>query len=68
MIFGRLIYDYAVFCLLVGFLATLVGQTVMTILMQRYQRNSYIAYSIGSVVGLSAIAMSIESVLAIVEE
>lgn len=67
MIFGLLVYDYAWFCLLVGFFSTLVGQTVMTILMQRYQRNSYIAYSIGFVVGLSAIAMSIESVLAIVK-
>ena len=64
-IFGLLVYDYAVFCLFLGLVATLVGQTVMTVLMRRYQRNSYIAYSIGGVVGLSAIAMGIESVLAL---
>jgi uncharacterized membrane protein YfcA len=65
IIFGLLVPDYAVFCLLVGFLSTLVGQTLMTILMQRYRRNSYIAYSIGGVVGISAVAMSIESIIAI---
>jgi uncharacterized membrane protein YfcA len=66
MIFGFLVYDYAVFCLLVGFFSTLVGQTIMSILMQRYQRNSYIAYSIGGVVGISAVAMFIESILAMI--
>ena len=65
MIFELLIYDYAVGCLLTGFFATLVGQTVMHILMEKYNRNSYIAYTIGIVVGISAIAMTIESVIAI---
>ena len=67
MIFGLLIHDYASFCLIVGFFSTLVGQTVMTALMQRYQRNSYIAYSIGGVVALSAFAMGIASVLALLK-
>lgn len=66
MIFGFLVYDYAGFCLLVGFFSTLLGQTIMSIVMQRYQRNSYIAYSIGGVVGISAVAMSIESILAMI--
>lgn len=39
----------------------------MTALMQRYQRNSYIAYSIGGVVALSAFAMGIASVLALLK-
>lgn len=65
MIFGLLVKDYALFCLAIGFVSTIVGQGVMTILMERYQRSSYIAYSVGGVVGLSAIAMGIESVLAI---
>ena len=67
MIFGFFVYDYAVFCLILGFVSTLIGQTVMSLLMKRYNRNSYIAYSIGGVVGLSAIAMTIESVLAIMK-
>lgn len=65
MVLGLLAQDYAGFCLAIGFASTIVGQTVMAILMERYKRNSYIAYSIGIVVGLSAIAMSIESVIAI---
>lgn len=65
MIFGLLIEDYAVGCLIVGFLATIVGQTLMNMLMKKYNRDSYIAYAIGIVVGLSAIAMTVESVLAL---
>ena len=64
-IFGLLVYDYGAFCLAVGFLSTLVGQTIMTALMQHYQRNSYIAFCIGGVVGVSAVAMGIESILAL---
>ena len=64
-IFDLLIYDYAAGCLVIGFLATIIGQTIMTILMKRYERHSYVAFTIGFVVGLSAIAMTIESVFAI---
>lgn len=64
-IFDLLIYDYAGGCLVIGFAATLVGQTLMAIVMRRYQRHSLIAFAIGIVVGLSAVAMTVESVLAI---
>jgi uncharacterized membrane protein YfcA len=64
-IFGLLRYDYAALCLVLGFVSTLVGQTLMTILLERWQRNSYIAYIIGIVVALSAICMTIEMVIAI---
>jgi uncharacterized membrane protein YfcA len=62
---GLLTYDYAAMCALIGFGATVAGQTVMRALMKQYQRNSYIAFAIGIVVGLSAICMTIESVVAI---
>jgi uncharacterized membrane protein YfcA len=65
MAHGLLVPDYAVFCLLFGFLSTIVGQTMMSVLLQRYKRNSYIAYSIGMVVAVSAVAMAIESVVSI---
>jgi uncharacterized membrane protein YfcA len=68
MVFGLLIYDNAAACLLIGFFATLAGQTTMTALFQRHNRNSYIAYSIGLVVALSAAAMTIESIFVIVKE
>jgi len=64
-IFGLLKYDYALMCFIIGLLATIVGQTVMTVLMKRYQRNSYIAFSIGFVVALSTLLMTSESVIAI---
>jgi uncharacterized membrane protein YfcA len=67
IIFDLLIYDYAVGCLLTGFFATLVGQALMSIVMKKYKRNSYIAYTIGIVVAISAIAMTIESVIAILK-
>jgi uncharacterized membrane protein YfcA len=62
-----LIYDYAAACLLIGFFSTLAGQTIMTALFQWYNRNSYIAYSIGLVVALSAAAMTIESVFVVLK-
>eukprot|EP00578_Thalassiosira_sp_NH16_P019798 CAMPEP_0181096552 /NCGR_PEP_ID=MMETSP1071-20121207/11095_1 /TAXON_ID=35127 /ORGANISM="Thalassiosira sp., Strain NH16" /LENGTH=371 /DNA_ID=CAMNT_0023178971 /DNA_START=431 /DNA_END=1546 /DNA_ORIENTATION=+ len=65
-IFGDLKYDYAMFCLLMGFTSTLVGQTAMSALLEwSGQRSSYIAFCIGSVVAVSAAAMGIESVVAI---
>ena len=65
-VLGLLKYDYAAFCLCLGFCSTIVGQTVMTALMERYQRNSYIAYVIGLVVALSAVAMTWESIIALI--
>eukprot|EP00523_Entomoneis_sp_CCMP467_P018377 CAMPEP_0168814932 /NCGR_PEP_ID=MMETSP0726-20121227/5937_1 /TAXON_ID=265536 /ORGANISM="Amphiprora sp., Strain CCMP467" /LENGTH=472 /DNA_ID=CAMNT_0008867125 /DNA_START=118 /DNA_END=1533 /DNA_ORIENTATION=+ len=61
-VFGLLVYDYAAFCFVVGLFSTFFGQIAMSQLMKKYNRNSYIAYSIGFVVGLSAIAMTIEAV------
>ena len=65
VMFDLLLYDYAAGCLVIGVLATLVGQTIMAILMKKYNRNSYIAFTIGGVVAISAVAMTIESVIAI---
>lgn len=65
--FGRLLPDYSLVGLLLGFGATLIGQTAMTVLLHRHQRPSYIAYCIGTVVAISAVCMSLESVLAMLE-
>lgn len=66
IVFGCLRGDYATFCLLLGFLSTLLGQTVMSILLKwSGGRNSYIAFCVGGVVGISAIAMGVESAVAI---
>ena len=66
MTFGFLKYDYASFCLVLGFVSTIVGQTAMSAIMKRSgQRSSYIAFCIGGVVAISAVGMGIESALAI---
>jgi uncharacterized membrane protein YfcA len=63
IVFGLLIPDYAWALLIVGFLATLAGQIGLSYLMRKAQRNSYIAFSIGGVVLLSAFLMTIQSML-----
>jgi Predicted permeases len=65
--FGLLVYDYAFVCLMVGFFATYVGQIALYYLMSKYERNSYIAFSIGGVVLLSALLMTVQSLVSMAE-
>lgn len=67
VVFGLLVHDYAVVCLLVGFTATYCGQIALYYLMSKYERNSYIAFSIGSVVLLSALLMTVQSLVSMAE-
>eukprot|EP00540_Astrosyne_radiata_P023302 CAMPEP_0116861550 /NCGR_PEP_ID=MMETSP0418-20121206/23098_1 /TAXON_ID=1158023 /ORGANISM="Astrosyne radiata, Strain 13vi08-1A" /LENGTH=316 /DNA_ID=CAMNT_0004496211 /DNA_START=217 /DNA_END=1167 /DNA_ORIENTATION=- len=72
-IFGLLLWDYAVVCLCLGFIAQLLGLLIMTQARQAgevngrtFERNSIIAYSIGGVVLLSALLMTLQYVFNIV--
>jgi uncharacterized membrane protein YfcA len=66
MIFGLVQYDYAVACLFVGFFSTLAGQTLTAIIIRALgHRHSYTAYLIGIVVAISAVAMTVEAILAL---
>eukprot|EP00979_Chaetoceros_neogracilis_P003474 scaffold599_cov202-Chaetoceros_neogracile.AAC.4 len=67
IVFGLLIHDYAVVCLILGFVATYFGQIILYYLMSKYERNSYIAFSIGGVVFLSALLMTIQSLVSMAE-
>jgi len=67
VVFGLLVMDYAVACFIIGFVATWVGQVALNVIMKKNERNSYIAFSIGGVVALSSVLMTIQSVLSIVE-
>jgi hypothetical protein len=67
LVFGLLLPDYAVLCVVIGFLATFVGQVGLAVLMKRYKRNSFIAFSIGAVVLLSALLMTVQSIVALAE-
>ena len=60
LVFGLLVYDYAAVCVVMGFVATYFGQVGMTAIMKKHGRYSFIVFSIGSVVGLSALLMAIE--------
>jgi uncharacterized membrane protein YfcA len=68
IVFGLLLPDYAVLCFFIGLVATAVGQIAMGVLMKRAGgRSSYIALSIGGVVLVSAILMTIQSLLSMAE-
>lgn len=67
VVFGLLVNDYATVCFLLGFLATFAGQVGLSYLMKKSQRNSYIVFSIGGVVLLSAFLMTIQSLLSLAE-
>lgn len=62
-VYGLLVYDYAVVCVILGFLSTLLGQHMMDYMLGKSKRNSFIAFSIGSVVLLSALLMTLQSVI-----
>lgn len=67
MVFGLLEPDYAPVVFLMGFSATCVGQLGLNYLMQKFNRNSLIAFSIGFVVLLSAFLMTIQSLISLSE-
>lgn len=67
MVFGLVIPDYAPVCFAIGFVATLFGQVGLYYLMKKFNRNSFIAFSIGGVVLLSAILMTVQSLISIAE-
>jgi len=68
IIFGLMLEDYALVCILIGFFATVVGKVVVAKLMAKNERNSIIAFCIGFVVLLSAILMIINTIILLVNE
>lgn len=67
-VYGLMVPDYAIAGASLGFSATFLGQTVMSRILAKSKRNSYIAFCIGFVVLLSAVMMSLESVLHLISE
>jgi uncharacterized membrane protein YdcZ (DUF606 family) len=67
--FGLLAPDsYALACLLLGFFSTCLGQVGLRVAIARSgNRYSYIAYSMGTVVVLSALLMTVQSLLEIAD-
>lgn len=67
IVFGLLDVEYGLICMLLGFVATLAGQIGLFYLMEKFQRNSYIAFSIGGIVLLSAFLMTVQSLLSMAD-
>merc|ERR1712176_666090 len=67
-VYGLMVPDYAIAGAFLGLCATVIGQTVMSRILAKSKRNSYIAFSIGFVVLLSAMLMTLESLLYLVSE
>ena len=62
-VYGLMVRDYAIAGGILGFVATYVGQSVVSRMMATSRRNSYIPFSIGVVVLLSAVLMAVESAI-----
>ncbi|CAB9528571.1 Sulfite exporter TauE/SafE family protein [Seminavis robusta] len=69
LVFGLILYDYAIVCFVVGFFASLFGNKVMRQARQaksangrNFERNSYIAFCIGGVILVSSLLMTIDYV------
>lgn len=75
VVFGLLLPDFGVVGFCIGFFAAITGQTIMRQARQatsasgrNFERNSYIAFVIGTVVLISALLMTMEYVLMIVAQ
>ena len=62
-VYGMLVRDYSFVCTILGLVCTAVGQSVMSRLVKKTNRNSYIAFSIGIVILISALLMTLQTVL-----
>jgi uncharacterized membrane protein YfcA len=62
-VYGMLVKDYAIVFLVLGLVSTAFGQKVMSRIVKKTKRNSYIAFSIGTSVLLSALLMTMQSVM-----
>ncbi|KAL3809938.1 hypothetical protein ACHAXA_002495 [Cyclostephanos tholiformis] len=65
-VYGLMVPDYAIAGVVLGFVATYVGQSVMSRILAKSRRSSYVAFSIGVVVLLSAVLMAAESIIHLV--
>jgi len=65
--FGTLTWDYGIFLFIIGLISTALGQYCVSYLVEKYERVSLVTISIGAVVLLSTILMSVQSIMAIVD-
>jgi uncharacterized membrane protein YfcA len=61
--FGLITWDYAWFLFVIGLMATAIGQFGVSYLVHKYKRTSYISLSIGAVVAISTVLLTLESLI-----
>jgi uncharacterized membrane protein YfcA len=66
--FGMIQWDYAFYFAVVGLISTAIGQFGVAYLVKKYKRNSLISLSIGAVVAISTILMSIQGIFNLVDD
>ena len=65
--FSLIPLDYGCVCVCLGFTITYLGQQVVTHMLKKYKKESFIVLSIGYVILLSAVLMGVQSVVDMLE-
>jgi uncharacterized membrane protein YfcA len=65
--FGLLKWDYGWYFAIVGLAATVVGQFGVSYLVKKYKRHSLVSLSIGAVVAISTVLMSIQGIFSLID-
>ena len=68
VIMGTMQLDYALWYIVVGFIATVIGQLAINHLVHKYRKTSYIIFAIAIVIGLSCILLAVVGGLNIAED
>jgi len=59
---------YGAWFAMFGFFASIVGQVVFAYLLRKYKKQSVVVFSIAAILGLSAVLLGINGIVAIVED
>lgn len=65
--FGTMTWDYAIFLFVVGLITTVIGQFGVSYLVEKYRRVSLVSLSIGLVVAISTVLLSIQSIFSLID-
>jgi len=68
MILNLVLYDLAALYMVAGVVATIIGQTLITWLIKKYQRPSFIVISIAAVLSLATIMMTISGIVRTIQD
>lgn len=66
-IVGRLLWDYAIYLILLGLISSIVGQTVLNWLVRKYKMQSIIVICVVVIIFASAILLITTSTIGLVE-